>query len=394
MPEVTCRNVNRAFSLLVRALHEGSFATVRSKSRVGDVIQITHPVTITYLNPLERVLFNRARDANPFFHVMEALWMLCGRNDVAPLVYYASDYGNITSDDGVTANGAYGYRWRHSNTGTIRGEDGGACSFHGVEAYTPNERQEVRLKNCYQEDQLKVIIAHLKNKGESRRAVLEMWNVKDDLMKVDETKDVCCNLSATFQMMEGKLDMTVFNRSNDLIWGSLGANVVHFSFLQEYVAAHLGVPVGVYNQISTNLHTYTDGRWKPEEYLTDYTPDYYGYKGLTLVPLVKSPTTFDEELPEFFEYWVGKDLTERLFNKVYSEPFFQGVALPMAKAFHWHKLRNYEQAMKEVHHIVADDWKIACDHWIKKRQLAWEKKQDELATNSDGSKESVCPSSS
>jgi hypothetical protein len=35
--------------------------------------------------------------------------------------------------------------------------------------------------------------------------------------------------------------MTVTNRSNDLCWGMLGANYVHFTILQEYLAARLGV---------------------------------------------------------------------------------------------------------------------------------------------------------
>ncbi len=389
MPEFTCRNVNSAFRTVVSTLHRsGHLQTVMSKSRVGDVIQIARPVLITYLCPTERVLFNQARDANPFFHVMEALWMLVGRDDVAPMVYYASDYGNITSDDGETANGAYGRRWREGYVKCTSSMMGHCEENHA--------------------DQLGLIIQHLKVKPESRRAVLSMWNIQDDLLNIGGfhaakvgndkwevdpgVKDVCCNLSATFQLLEGKLDMTVFNRSNDLIWGSLGANVVHFSFLQEYVAAHLQVPMGVYNQISTNLHVYT-ARWKPDDYLADETPDYY-IEGraptvdgpLKPFPFVADPATFDNESPEFFEYWVGRDLTDRLFNKVYQEPFLQHVALPMAKAFYWHKERNYEQCSIELSRIKADDWRLACCNWILKRRLAWEKK-NELATNSDSPKE-------
>ena len=33
-----------------------------------------------------------------------------------------------------------------------------------------------------------------------------------------------------------KLCMTVCNRSNDMLWGAYGANVVHMSMLQEFVA--------------------------------------------------------------------------------------------------------------------------------------------------------------
>jgi thymidylate synthase len=82
--------------------------------------------------------------------------MLAGREDVAPLAYYAKNMLNY-SDDGHTLNGAYGYRWRHADTSV-----------------------EPR-------DQLEIIVEHLQNKPESRRAVLTMWDVEDDLMQIDES---------------------------------------------------------------------------------------------------------------------------------------------------------------------------------------------------------------
>src|SRR5207237_2010921 len=52
------------------------------------------------------------------------------------------------------------------------------------------------------------------------------------------------------------LDMTVINRSNDTLWGALGSNYVHFSFLHEYISLATGCVVGRYNQFSNNLHVY------------------------------------------------------------------------------------------------------------------------------------------
>jgi thymidylate synthase len=118
----------------------------------------------------------------------------------------------------VTANGAYGYRWRHA---------------------------QVPCNDAYAEhDQLSAIIDHLKAKPDRRRAVLQMWNVEDDLLKVDTSKDTCCNTSVMFSLRKGSnsasvdlpwetaksvgdvyLDMTVTNRSNDLVWGLCGANM-------------------------------------------------------------------------------------------------------------------------------------------------------------------------
>jgi thymidylate synthase len=67
-----------------------------------------------------------------------------------------------------------------------------------------------------------------------------------------------CNLQVLFDAGLGRLNMTVTNRSNDLIWGAYGANVVHFSFLHEYMAALTGLPVGCYYQVSNNLHIYPE----------------------------------------------------------------------------------------------------------------------------------------
>jgi thymidylate synthase len=55
------------------------------------------------------------------------------------------------------------------------------------------------------------------------------------------------------------LDLTVLCRSNDVVWGAYGANAVHFSVLQEYLAGRIGVDVGVMYQFSNNYHGYVDG---------------------------------------------------------------------------------------------------------------------------------------
>jgi hypothetical protein len=214
-----------------------------------------------------------------------------------------------------------------------------------------------------------------------------MWNVEDDLLKIDSSKDVACNLSVLFsirrddtlQSLQGArkargasfLDMTVFNRSNDLIWGALGANVVHFSFLQEYVAAHLGLEVGVYNQISNNLHVYTE-RWEPGKWLADETADYYLAAGRKLIPLVRDPAVFDEELPKFVEAFSGNKGSALHSN--WKEPFFQYVASPMLWAFELHKKRQYETALNTMSFVTSDDWNTAGRNWIQKRKQSWEAK--------------------
>lgn len=375
---LTFRNVNDAFRGLVTEFSQADIRKhyiSRSTSRNGDVLYIQEPVIITYTHPRERVLFNQARDCNPFFHLYEALWMLAGRNDVAPLAYYNSNIANY-SDDGKTFNGAYGYRWRHTDV-----NDSGATPMSSLDEYN-------------RVNQLRILINHLKTVPDSRRAVLQMWNVEDDLLKIgpkNQSRDVCCNTHVYFSLRQvrnqpmqesdpisnwGKcvyaLDMTVCNRSNDLIWGLLGANAVHFSFLQEYMAACIGVEVGVYNQITNNCHVYLNDKWQPEKWLQQTwcidlsgrpaPPDYPA-----TFPLIKDPATFDREVVGFVNHW-----SQVAPHIHWREPFLLRVAQPMCLAFSLHKQRLYSDALEAASTVESDDWRIAATNWLQKRKRNWE----------------------
>ena len=82
--EFTFKNVNEAFRELVGGIHDRTIEATRHESRNGPVLVIEEPVTVCYENPNERVLFNTRRDANPFFHLFESLWMLVD----LPITYY------------------------------------------------------------------------------------------------------------------------------------------------------------------------------------------------------------------------------------------------------------------------------------------------------------------
>ncbi|MFA5376279.1 MAG: thymidylate synthase [Dehalococcoidia bacterium] len=353
--EFAFRNVNDAFSGLVRAVHEGEAPTRRSASRYGDVIQFDGPVTVQYEHPCERVLFNAARDCNPFFHLYESLWMLAGRRDVAPLAWYNSKMAEF-SDNGITYHGAYGHRWRR----------------------------------YFCIDQLDEVVRELKADPHSRRVVLQMWSAEADLGIDVKTLDKPCNSQAYFAIREAItsiepdgfsdqgtavytkfLDMTVCNRSNDLIWGMLGANVVHFSMLQEYLAARIGVGVGNYYQFTNNLHVYTE-RWTPEKWLADVYDDPYDQPNFVLVPLVTNPDRFDTECTTFVNHGYGDELDKlSMKTHLWTNKFFPSVAIPMAKAFAAHKQREYGVAEEYLTAVLADDWRIAGLDWIKRREANW-----------------------
>lgn len=395
-------NINQAFDFYVKAIHEKGIYCERRESRNGVTWTIPHPVTLTYSYPWQRVLWNEARDCNPFFHIMESLWMLCGMNELQTLAWFNKRMWEY-SDDNRTQHAAYGYRWRH----------------------------------FFNNDQLSTIISILKRDPETRRAVLDMWAPTDleRVLDLPACKDVPCNLSAVFQRgKDGHLNMTVFNRSNDILWGALGANYVHFSYLLEYIANCVGMPMGAYHQVSCNMHLYwaTD---KSEEWMADTAQDFYqhGYSGdnknhplyrswvprgttpgtqpytvgktikqtdtVTLVP-PNQQGTFAMEAQIAWE-WVS-DLAQlsqssrrfpsgapprdviKPFNLPtpdFKLPFFKGLIVPAAMAWYYHKRRNYTNAQLHVDSMMGLDWRIACSMWLTRREAAWSKKQNDGATS-------------
>jgi hypothetical protein len=232
---IAARNVQQALPLAVQQLLISGRAR---KSRNGDVLVAEGVFVTQYAKPCERVLFYPQRDANPFFHLYEGLWMLAGRHDVDGPCKYVSSFSQF-SDDGKTFHGAYGKRWRG----------------HFVNP------EDLASEAPYR-DQLTVIVERLTADPNDRRCVLQMWDPETDLDHAG--KDVPCNLTATLQRDgDGALDLVVYNRSNDLVLGAYGANAVHFSMMQEYVARKISCEVGTYTQVSSNMHVYlgTNGKF-------------------------------------------------------------------------------------------------------------------------------------
>lgn len=339
MYTIDTRNVNTAVSHGLHYLLENG---IQEESRNGLVLVAPGPVMTIYKNPRERVLFSPLRDANPFFHVMEALWMLSGRNDVAFPVQFNKRFAEY-SDDGKIAWGAYGWRWRE---------------FFGY-------------------DQLIAIIEELKNNPASRRCVLSMWNGMDvplddhavnsipsDMqVAANGGKDVPCNTHAYFDCRGGKLNMTVCNRSNDAIWGAYGANVVHFSMLQEYMAEQVGVPMGVYRQMSNNFHAYLNvyDRSKMEA-----IADEAGSTNLyTSWPALTAPYPLSSN----DEHWV-MDL-ELFLDKAQVDytrkTFFSQIAGPMHAAWFARKNGRIGAAFELLSTMPDCDWRWASIEWIKRR---------------------------
>lgn len=336
MKNIVVNNVNEALPLGLQYLaDEGQV----EDSRNGLVLVAPEPVVTTYLRPRERVLFSSLRDANPFFHYVESMWMLMGMNDVATPAKYARQM-EYYSDDGSTLNGAYGYRWRR---------------YFGY-------------------DQIMEIVGILKRDPTSRRCVLSMWSGAKDL-KDQTSKDLPCNTQIYFRVQAGQLHMLVSCRSNDIVWGAYGANVVHMSFLQEYMACMLGLRVGIYEQLSFNYHLYperpdvqrlidrTDGEWLVSHGVPD---NRYELPGIHAAPTLCTATNH----AAFLEACSSVLLNGPGYDSGWKHWTVDHVLRPLMYAHAEYKMGHFELAAHQCQKIEAEDWRVACTEWVWRRANA------------------------
>jgi hypothetical protein len=322
---------------------------ISEETRNGTVLRLPGVVCAELSSPMENVCLFEARDANPFFHLIEAMAMLVGYNSNTLLSYFASNMNNF-SDDGLTYNAFYGSRAR-----TTFG------------------------------DQLLACINMLHKEPNTRRAVVTLVDPAD-LTK--ETKDAACNLSMVFSIQDEKVCMTTYNRSNDAIWGYLtGANMVHFPFFQLFVANSLGLELGSWTHVSCNMHVYV---WN-EKYqkLCDSVRtasrdliNPYDAFGLTWSPLFHRPLrkVFEDQMTFLLtrmESNIRHEKFETAQDPSFYLPFIGRVVVPMFNAFQVYKahkagLLDHAAALSDCQFWLdkmpeGNDWCFAAKSWLSKR---------------------------
>jgi thymidylate synthase len=329
MKIITARNVCQALPQTVEHIcYEGT----DESSRAGDVIVAPAPMVIVTKCPRERVLFSSIRDANPFFHLAEAIWMLAGRDDARFLDRYVANFSKQYAEDDGRLHDAYGYRWRHS----------------------------------FGFDQLDEVVKRLTANPNDRQNVIQMWDTHND-----ESNDLLgnwrsrpCNTSVFLRLRDEKLDMTVVCRSNDMLWGAHGSNAVHFSILQEYLAARIDAEIGIMYQLSNNAHIYRDQLDKLEldsanELLDDRYSDF-------VIPMAMftDPDMIDDDIYRFMKRMDTDDLEH---DHDYFNDWFNTVLTNMLLAHQFFKRKMYKDAIETAAEIEAADWRTAALEWLERR---------------------------
>lgn len=299
------------------------------------------------------------RKNNAFFSIFESsFWIPAGRYDVETLALFNSNMKQF-SDDGITFNAPYGERIR-------------SWGANGYRNYEP----EVIPTNPI--DQLKDVVEKLKADPFTRQATMIIANPHFDNFEYTSQggKDIACNIAVSFKYRNGKLDITVFNRSNDLIYGALGANITQFVTLQNIVAGMLGMEVGTYTHITDSLHVYTEDfgvnildKTLPYALDSNYKVPEYFLKNSA------RPKISYEETMEILERFFEKDLEKmkkcEFFEEIeYSLPtdqYWKNCYLAMI-AYFYHKNGDFDKVVEVMTAMSRSYEKMACAIWLWETQ--------------------------
>ena len=205
-------NANEAFNCI---LHE-----LRTEGIDFDNTKALFNVGFTIENPLDNHIKNKFRDWKHEYAEAEWQWYLSGDNSIAKL---GSIYGKIPpiwvrmANNKGLVNSNYGWQWQREN-------------------------------------QLEYVIKKLKKNPDTRHAAISIYDCKEhDKYK----KDTPCTYAVQFTIINNKLNMSVYMRSND-IWYGFCNDQYCFSMLQKLIADRLSMDVGWYYHHAHNMHIYND----------------------------------------------------------------------------------------------------------------------------------------
>ena len=202
----------------------------------GALLELTNP----------RARLSRTETKGTLFSCLgEFLWYLAKSNEVSFIEYYVPGYAKY-SDDGTTIYGAYGPR------------------LFG----TTGNNQIVRIQS------------HLREGGDTRQAVVQLFDAQDI---IEDHNDVPCTCTLQFVRRQGQLHMLTHMRSNDAFLG-LPHDVFAFTMLQELVARDIGAELGVYRHAVGSLHLYNADFERADKFLNE------GWQSRTAMPPMPTET--------------------------------------------------------------------------------------------------------
>ena len=216
----TFKNFTDCYLALIDAtMNRHDYESAPRNQKIKEIIGASFTIT----NPRDRIPTVVGRKFGLTYLAAELVWYLSANNETAWISKYSHFWSNI-SDDGKTANSAYGAR---------------------LFTHHPAIAQSRYVQWDY-------IVQELKRDPDSRRAVMHLRTPNDS---IDAQLDVPCTLALQFFIRDGCLHQVVHMRSSDVIFG-IAYDVPAFTVFQEILANELGVKLGSYTHVSNSLHIY------------------------------------------------------------------------------------------------------------------------------------------
>ncbi|HEV8505128.1 MAG TPA: thymidylate synthase [Chitinophagaceae bacterium] len=154
--------------------------------------------------------------------VYELLWFLKGETNIK----YLKDHGVSIWDEWADTKGElgpiYGYQWRHWKT-----YNGGFV------------------------DQITEVINTIKKNPNSRRMIVNAWNVAE----IDKMSLPACHVMFQFYVVNDKLSCAMYQRSCDMFLG-IPFNIASYALLTHLIASVCGLGVGEFVHMLGDTHIY------------------------------------------------------------------------------------------------------------------------------------------
>lgn len=119
--------------------------------------------------------------------------------------------------------------------------------LHDHKELTEDGSLSIMIQHC---DQVNEVIAKLKEKSETRRAILTLWQPRD----IFDPYALCWTF-AQILIRKGRLQITVFFRSCD-IYNAFPFNMLGIAKLQKKIADEVGVKCGSFSIVIGSAHIY------------------------------------------------------------------------------------------------------------------------------------------
>jgi thymidylate synthase len=206
------KNANEAYeSLLDYVIQDGiDFDNTKALFNCGFYIQ----------NPLDNHITNKERNWKLEYAEAEWQWYLSGDPSIDKL---GEIYGKVPpiwekmADSDRNVNSNYGYQWNRN-------------------------------------DQIHYVVGKLREHPNTRHAAISIYDCKE----FDKYRnDTPCTYAVQFTIINNKLNMSVYMRSND-VWFGFCNDQYQFSSLQKMIAERLSIDVGWYYHHAHNMHLYND----------------------------------------------------------------------------------------------------------------------------------------